>query len=41
MRKMRKSQWPTAAEVMQAGVAWGQLDETVPIDRRELDDTEE
>ena len=32
---------PTAAEVVQAGVAWGQLDETVPIDRRKLDDTEE
>ena len=32
---------PTAAEVVQAGVARGQLDETVPIDRCELDDTEE
>ena len=33
---------PTAAEIVQAVVARGQLDnETVPIDRSELDDTEE
>ena len=33
---------PTAAEIVQAGIAQGQLDkETVPIDQRELDDAEE
>ena len=33
---------PTAAEIVQAGVARGQLDkETVSIDQRELDEAEE
>ena len=33
---------PTAAEIVQAGVARGQLDkESVPIDPRELDEAEE
>ena len=33
---------PTAAEIVQAGVAQGQLDvTTVPIDQRDLDVTEE
>ena len=33
---------PTAAEIVQAGVAWGQVDkETLPIDRRQIDDAEE
>ena len=33
---------PTAAEIVQAGIAQGQLDkETVSIDQRELDEAEE
>ena len=32
---------PTAAEIVQAGVAQGQLDETVSIDQRVVDEAEE
>ena len=34
---------PTAAEIVQAGVAWGQLDNdmTIPVDQQEVDEAEE